>query len=375
VRLEGSTAAQTEQYARDYLRSVVLHETGHTFVLRHNFQGSTLYSLRDLHDKKFTREHGLVGSVMEYTPVNLSPKGEPQGDFFQLKLGPYDYWAIKYGYTRFANIDKPEAEVAALRAIARESTRPELTYGTDEDAEGPAALDPRIATFDLSSDPLAYDANLFAVADGLLANLDRLYPRDDRTFYEERLAFLTTLRSYERATFLATRYIGGMYTSRTHRGQPGGEAPFRPIPRATQRRAFDLLARHVLGAGAFRFSPQLLANLGSDRYKFHWNATPLTTRPDFPISGYLASLQDGVIDELFSPIVLSRLVDQRLKLGRSDQTMSLEDLFGWTQSAVWSELDGSGRSIEPIHRCMQRRVTNLLIAYALAPSALVDRIG
>ena len=118
LRGRGASPAQTQKYANDWLESVVLHESGHNFGLRHNFAASALYSYKELHDENFTAKHGIVGSVMEYTPANLSPAGEPQGEFFQSHLGPYDYWAIRYGYEPFPNVRTPNDERVQLRRIA-----------------------------------------------------------------------------------------------------------------------------------------------------------------------------------------------------------------------------------------------------------------
>ena len=40
----------------------------------------------------------MVASVMDYTPANIVPKGWTQGDYYTTTLGPYDIWAIEYGY-------------------------------------------------------------------------------------------------------------------------------------------------------------------------------------------------------------------------------------------------------------------------------------
>ncbi len=241
LREGGAGPAQTERFAEDWLHSVVLHESGHNFGLRHNFISSTLYPLSRIHDPKFSAAHGIVGSVMGYTPINLSPPGKPQGQYFQMKLGPYDYWAIRYGYETFPNVRRPEDELKALHGVADESTNPEYAFETDEDANGPLAIDPRVATYALSSDPLAFDRNQYDVIDGLLAKLDSAYPRDDEPYYQERQTFSSMLRAYQRTSLLAAKYIGGIYTSRDHRGQRGGEPPFAPVPREESRRAFALL--------------------------------------------------------------------------------------------------------------------------------------
>ena len=368
----GASSAQTEAFAEDWLKSVVLHESGHNFGLRHNFAAG-IYPLADLHNKAFTSRHGIVSSVMHYTPLNLSAPGEPQGAYFQLELGPYDYWAIQYGYHNFGPVTKPSDEAPALTKVAEESIRPEYAYATDEDVYGWRALDPHDAPYLLSSDPFAFYANQYGVTDHLMANLDRIYPRNDRPYSEERAAFITLLRGYQRTSLLAVRYIGGIYTSRDHRGQPGGLPPFRPIPRSEERRAFEMLSEHVFSSRAFHFSPQLMADLGTSNY-FHRGSDDFS-RPDFPLEDVVATMQDSVMEEMFSPDVMSRLADEQLKVAHPAGVMSLQDLFGWTQASVWDDLNPHTVSIDPLHRALQRRYTNLMIAFNLAPSFIVSALG
>jgi hypothetical protein len=172
---------------------------------------------------------------------------------------------------------------------------------------------------------------------------------------------------------LAVRYIGGIYTSRDHRGQPGGLPPFRPIPRSDERRAFEMLSAHVFSSRAFHFSPQLMADLGTSNY-FHRGSDDFS-RPDFPLEDVVAAMQDSVMDEMFSPDVMSRLADERLKVAHPADVMSLEDLFGWTQASIWDDLTPHTVSIDPLHRALQRRYTNLMIAFNLAPSFIVSALG
>src|SRR5262249_20187025 len=98
------------------IKEVVMHEVGHTLGLRHNFKGSTMLPNDQLHNTKITREKGLVGSVMDYSPVNLAPKGVKQGDYFTTTIGPYDYWAIEYAYKPLPGAT--EGEVKQLNKIA-----------------------------------------------------------------------------------------------------------------------------------------------------------------------------------------------------------------------------------------------------------------
>ncbi|GAC1572840.1 MAG: zinc-dependent metalloprotease [Candidatus Elarobacter sp.] len=366
-----TTPADREHYAKEWLYSTVMHEVGHTLGLRHNFQGSTAFGYAQLHDPAFTRAHGTTGSVMDYTPANLAAPKERQANPFPTRLGPYDVWAIEYGYRSFPNVRSSSDEAVPLSRIASRSTEPGLAYGTDEDATA-ISIDPHIQRFDLSSDPLAYVDEQFRIDGDIAAHLDERYPGDTRTFQDLRSALITVLNNELNSSDLAVRYVGGIYTSRAHRSDPHAPLPFASIPRAQQRRAFDLLDRWVLSSRAFRFSPELLNAAAPNRYGIHWGANRIG-RSDFPIREVIAELQDNVIGEMFSPVNLARIGDQELKVRKSGDTMTLADLFRWTNAAVYDDL---GRpSIAPSHRELQRRFTDLQMQIVQLPGAYADQLS
>ena len=67
--------------ASSYLTDeVTMHEVGHTLGLRHNFKASThAQRTSSCTTPAITREQGLVGSVMDYSPVNLARPGRQAG--------------------------------------------------------------------------------------------------------------------------------------------------------------------------------------------------------------------------------------------------------------------------------------------------------
>src|SRR5205085_6995947 len=87
-----------EEFIGQAIKHVVMHEVGHSLGLRHNFKASTMLSADQLNDTAVTRAKGQAGSVMDYNPINIAPKGRKQGDYITTTLGPYDYWAIEHAY-------------------------------------------------------------------------------------------------------------------------------------------------------------------------------------------------------------------------------------------------------------------------------------
>jgi hypothetical protein len=368
-----ATPLDREAYAQAFLYSVVIHEVGHTLGLRHNFRGSTAYTYAQLHDPAFVRAHGTTGSVMDYTPANIAAPGERQTDYFPTRLGPYDEWAIAYGYEKFP-ARTSEGELPQLRRIAAQSTEPGLAYDTDEDASAPLALDPNVQRFDLSSDPLAFAGEQLHINDDIGRSLVKHYPGDTRTYQDLRQTLVTLLNSDLAAEGIAARFVGGVYTSRAHRGQPDAPMPFTDVPRAEQRRAFALLDRYVLSSHALQFSPDVLNSVPAARFGDAFNATGSTSarRMDFPIREVVAQVQDAAIAAMFNPTVIARIADESLR-AQPGQTMNLGDLFGWTNAALFDDL-GQPR-IAPLHRDVQRRFVDLELEIALLPSGVMDQLA
>ncbi|MEX2138122.1 MAG: zinc-dependent metalloprotease, partial [Pirellulales bacterium] len=142
--------AEIEKLILQGLKEVTMHEVGHTLGLRHNFKSSAMLSLADMHNPEKTKETGLTGSVMDYAPVNIAPKGVKQGDYYSTTIGPYDMWAIEYGYKPVA-AGSPEGEVGELKKIAARSGENNLMYSTDEDTRG-IDPDPLSNRWDLGKD-------------------------------------------------------------------------------------------------------------------------------------------------------------------------------------------------------------------------------
>ena len=250
-------------YTQDFLRAIVLHESGHNWGLQHNFIGSQAYTARQLQSKAFTSTYGVANSVMEYAPVNVWPKGTPNGDFFQLVLGPYDYYAIKWGYAPIAGATTPDAEQPTLRSWASAWSDPRYRFAMDEDVdfESGHAIDPRIAQFDLTNDNIGWCEAQLRIGRELRASLERRTWRAGDTHDAMRQAFGAAIRPAFGCAVLASHYTAGEYLSRAHVGDPNASLPLSPVSRAESRRAFAILEDSLIGADAWHFSPTLLRKL------------------------------------------------------------------------------------------------------------------
>ncbi|WP_374362327.1 zinc-dependent metalloprotease [Pseudoduganella danionis] len=338
---------EAEALAQAYVRAVVMHEIGHTLGLRHNFRASTVYSLKQLQDPEFTRQHGMAGSVMDYTPFNLALKGETQGEYVPSALGPYDYWAIEYAYKPIEAAQEKEE----LARIAARSGEPELSFGSDLEAGGFNA-DPEVNSYDLGSDPLAYVQRRLAMSRELWDRLERRTLKPGESFDSLRRSFENGYQQYARTLPLAVKYIGGVSYVHDHAGT--GRAAFTPVPLARQRAALQMITGSLFKADSLHFSPALVSRLTPEPFE-------MTARPDVSVAARVLALQTAALDQLMADAVATRLTDSLEKLDDKRQVLSLDELYGSLQNAIWSELT-SGKEITAARRNLQREHLKRLCA-------------
>lgn len=327
-------AKEQERLIIQGLKEVTMHEVGHTLGLRHNFKASTLYSLKEMNDKQKTGATGIVASVMDYSPANLVPKEMTQGDYYSTTIGPYDMWAIEYGYRPFAG--GTDAEVAELKKIAARSGEPSLAYATDEDTRG-IDPDPYSNRFDLSSDPVAFAKMRTELIGQMWPGIVDKVTADGEGYQRARQAFGVLLSNYGQATFFASRFVGGMNISRSHKGDAKAPAPVEVIPVAKQREALGLVEQVVLSDKPFNFPPELYGHLASTHWS-HWGVRE-TTRSDFAVHEVIAMWQSRVLDQLLSSLTLERLHDSELKVAADKDALTTAELLDRLTKAVFSELN------------------------------------
>ena len=365
--------AQMLQYTQDFLKSIVLHESGHEWGLQHNFIASEAYTPKQLQNKAFTARYGLANTVMEYTPTNLWPHGTSQGNFFQTVLGPYDYYVIHWGYAPVSGASNARAEVPTLSRWAQAWQNPYYRFDMDEDVQwaNAHAIDPRVNQFDLSTDNIAWCDGQIKIADSLIAKVPTRFTHASDTHDAQEQAFLAGWRQIARCMTIANHYVGGEYVSRAHIGDPGAPPPLTAVSRTDARRAFDLLDRRLLGASAFSFPERTLRQMVytewvTDFGEPLWAYNP-PLRHDLPVSTLAETIQAGTLTRIFQPTMLQRLDDLSLKYP-AGSTMSLSDLFAWTQEAVYRDLR-TGSASNEVHRSVQQWYARKLTQIVLKPDA------
>jgi hypothetical protein len=171
-----------ESFIGPLLIDLVAHEVGHTLGLRHNFKSSSIYTYAQINSPEVKGKKPFAGSVMDYIPVNIvaGTDAAKKGDFGMIGVGPYDEWAIEYGYS----FEKD------LKPILQRVAEPELVYATDEDTWGP---DPLARRYDFAKDPVTYAENLMALVKEHRSKLLDKFVKDGNSWDRARRGYRMTL--------------------------------------------------------------------------------------------------------------------------------------------------------------------------------------
>jgi hypothetical protein len=363
--------ANLEKLIQQGLKEVTMHEVGHTLGLRHNFKGSKWRSLKELNDTEKC-DGCLVATVMDYSPSNIVPKGWKQGDYYSTTIGPYDYWTIEYGYKHFSG--GTNGELSDLKKIASKSGEPALAIATDEDTRG-TDPDPDSNRFDLGSDPLQYATVRLDLVKELIPGLvDRLTKEGD-DYTQARRAFNILIAQYGQSTFFVSRYVGGLETSRSHKGDKNARPPVTLVDVKLQRDALKMLEDNVFSDKNFQFPPELLNKLGWSNWN-HWGVRE-TTRKDFGVHEFVLMWQDRILNQLLSSVTLKRMHDAELKAPADEDVMTTAELLQRLTKSIFSEVETTKEgdytnrkpAISSMRRNLQRSYLEEMTKLALGSTA------
>lgn len=316
------------------LEFVVSHEVGHTLGLQHNMKASSLYPQEKVRDKEWVHKMGHTPSIMDYSRFNYvaQPEDGIAVDDLVPRIGPYDQFAIRWGYAPIPKAKTSEEEKTTLDEWARvQDKTPWLRFSTAGAAGSDfGELTEAVGDADAVKSSAMGLKNLQRVAKMLMpATTTKIgEPYDDLSELYGRMLAQWTLEMNHVAA------IVGAFDSQTkYVGQQG--RVFNPVPKQRQQVAMKFLAENAFQTPKWAIDPEILRRI---------EPTGVLNR--------IRNAQSTVLSNLLSSPRFARLVEQQALDGASGY--SPEDLLSAVRRAVWSELGEEHVKIDAYRRNLQR---------------------
>ena len=319
----------------ELIRFVSSHEVGHTLGLRHNMGASSATPVEKLRDKNFQKLNGHTSSIMDYARFNYV--AQPEDDVTDLfpRIGDYDKWAIKWGYSYFEDGKTEKEEKAILNEMTKEAYKNRrLWFGTET-----SPYDPRYQTEDIGDNAMRASEYGIKNLKRILPNLLEWSKENGENYSELNDLYKSLTGQFRRYMGHVTKNVGGIYDNPKTYDMIGDQ--YEVVPKAIQKDAVKFLNTQLFTTPKWLLDPTVLAKIN----------------PENGVEA-MKTIQDGTLTSLLAGDRMVRLLETS---SVDKANYSVDELMVDLGNGIFSEIK-TGATIDIYRRNLQKLFVNKITA-------------
>jgi hypothetical protein len=311
----------------ELIRFVSSHEVGHTLGLRHNMGASSATPVEKLRDKDFQDKFGHTSSIMDYARFNYVAQPEDGVKTFFPRIGDYDKWAIKWGYSYFDEAKSEKEEKAILNEMTKEAYKNRrLWFGTET-----SPYDPRYQTEDIGDNAMRASEYGIKNLKRILPNLMGWSAEKGESYAELEQLYNALTGQFRRYMGHVTKNVGGVYDTPKTYDMTGNQ--FEVVPKAIQKDAVAFLNVQLFATPKWLMDQNILAKIN----------------PENGVES-IKGMQDATLSNLLAGDRLVRLLEAS---SVNKNNYSVDELLTDLKNGIFSELKSSA-AIDMYRRNIQK---------------------
>nr|WP_321223412.1 zinc-dependent metalloprotease [uncultured Psychroserpens sp.] len=270
----------------EMMKMVIAHEVGHALGLPHNMSASKAYDVENYRNGAFTQEFGIASTIMDYARYNYIAQPGDENIRFIRQIGPYDHYAINWGYRAIPGAFSADAERTTLdNWIMEKAGDPKYIFGKQS-----SRFDPTSQTEDIGNDAIKASNYALKNLKYVAQNLPQWTSSQTNDYNDLEELYGEMLGCYNRYIGHVLGNVGGVEENLITPSQ-GGIA-YQAVPKLKQQQSMQWLHDNAFETPRWLVDKTMLQNIDYNGY---------TER--------LRRLQSRYLNALLSFDKLGRLID------------------------------------------------------------------